>query len=147
VPGSAQYEAAALVLARLNADIVSLNEVDDHEANDLRIFADLLGYPEVIFPSSNPFGSQRNAMLSRLPVDRVDIWTSSDLADDPAAKLLEKETLYKEQFANPYEAAARGFVDEVIRPSETRNKVIAALDMLRNKVDKLPRKKHGNIPL
>ncbi|MCB0770271.1 MAG: methylmalonyl-CoA carboxyltransferase, partial [Flavobacteriales bacterium] len=68
-------------------------------------------------------------------------------AKDPATKLLEKEEEYKEQFANPYEAAARGFVDEVIRPSETRQKVIAALDMLRNKVQKLPRKKHGNIPL
>jgi len=66
---------------------------------------------------------------------------------DPAARLLEKEADYKEQFANPYEAAARGFVDEVIRPSETRRKVLAALDMLRNKVEKLPRKKHGNIPL
>jgi propionyl-CoA carboxylase beta chain len=68
-------------------------------------------------------------------------------ADDPAAKLQEKEAQYKEQFANPYEAAARGYVDEVIRPSETRIKIIAALDMLRNKVEKLPRKKHGNIPL
>ena len=68
-------------------------------------------------------------------------------AKDPAAQLLEKEAEYKEQFANPYEAAARGFVDEVIRPSETRRKVLAALDMLRNKVEKLPRKKHGNIPL
>ncbi len=68
-------------------------------------------------------------------------------SEDPAAKLLEKETLYKEQFANPYEAAARGFVDEVIRPSDTRLKIIAALDMLRNKVDQLPKKKHGNIPL
>ena len=68
-------------------------------------------------------------------------------ADDPAAKLQEKEAQYKEQFANPYEAAARGYVDEVIRPSETRIKIIAALDMLRNKVEKLPRKKHGNIPM
>ena len=68
-------------------------------------------------------------------------------ADDPAAKLQEKEAQYKEQFANPYEAAARGYVDEVIRPSETRIKIIAALAMLRNKVEKLPRKKHGNIPL
>ncbi|HQZ44408.1 MAG TPA: carboxyl transferase domain-containing protein, partial [Flavobacteriales bacterium] len=54
---------------------------------------------------------------------------------------------YKEQFANPYEAAARGFVDEVIRPSETRVKIMAALEMLRNKVDSMPKKKHGNIPL
>ena len=68
-------------------------------------------------------------------------------ADDPAAKWQEKEAQYKEQFANPYEAAARGYVDEVIRPSQTRSKIIAALDMLRNKVEKLPRKKHGNIPL
>jgi len=66
---------------------------------------------------------------------------------DPKAKLLEKESEYKEQFANPYEAAARGFVDEVIRPSETRVKIMAALEMLRNKVDSMPKKKHGNIPL
>ena len=59
----------------------------------------------------------------------------------------EKEAEYKEQFANPYEAAARGYVDEVIRPSDTRVKVIQALRMLRNKVDTLPKKKHGNIPL
>ncbi|MBK9176371.1 MAG: acyl-CoA carboxylase subunit beta [Flavobacteriales bacterium] len=68
-------------------------------------------------------------------------------AADPAAKLQEKEAQYREQFANPYEAAARGYIDEVIRPSQTRVKVMAALEMLRNKVDKLPRKKHGNIPL
>jgi propionyl-CoA carboxylase beta chain len=68
-------------------------------------------------------------------------------AADPHAKLQEKEAEYKEQFANPYEAAARGYIDEVIRPSETRLKVIHALRMLRNKVEKLPRKKHGNIPL
>ncbi|MBL7984799.1 MAG: methylmalonyl-CoA carboxyltransferase, partial [Flavobacteriales bacterium] len=68
-------------------------------------------------------------------------------AADKDAKWKEKEAEYKEQFANPYEAAARGYVDEVIRPSETRNKVIQALRMLRDKVDTLPRKKHGNIPL
>ena len=66
---------------------------------------------------------------------------------DPQKKWQEKEAEYKEQFANPYEAAARGYVDEVIRPSDTRIKVMHALRMLRNKVDKLPRKKHGNIPL
>ena len=63
------------------------------------------------------------------------------------AKWQEKEAEYKQQFANPYEAAARGFVDEVIRPSQTREKIIASLDMLRNKVQTLPKKKHGNIPL
>ena len=68
-------------------------------------------------------------------------------AEDPTEKLTEKENEYKEKFANPYEAAARGFIDEVILPSETRIKVIESLRMLRNKVQRLPRKKHGNIPL
>jgi propionyl-CoA carboxylase beta chain len=68
-------------------------------------------------------------------------------AKDPGAKLAEKEAEYRERFANPYEAAARGFIDEVIRPSETRLKVINALRTLRNKVERMPRRKHGNIPL
>jgi propionyl-CoA carboxylase beta chain len=68
-------------------------------------------------------------------------------AADSEAKLKEKEAEYAEMFANPYNAAARGYVDEVIRPSETRGKLIAAFKMLENKVDKLPKKKHGNIPL
>jgi len=68
-------------------------------------------------------------------------------APDPAAKWQEKELAYKEQFANPYNAAARGYVDAVIRPSETRLKIVEGLRMLRNKVATLPRKKHGNIPL
>jgi propionyl-CoA carboxylase beta chain len=54
---------------------------------------------------------------------------------------------YRERFANPFIAAERGFVDDVIEPHETRPKVIAALRMLDNKVDTVPRKKHGNIPL
>jgi propionyl-CoA carboxylase beta chain len=68
-------------------------------------------------------------------------------SSDPAGKLKEKEEEYKERFAHPYEAASRGYIDEVIQPSETRIKVIEALRMLRNKVDELPSKKHGNIPL
>jgi len=68
-------------------------------------------------------------------------------ADDKEAALKEKETEYADKFANPYRAAARGFVDEVIIPSETRLKCIKAFDMLKNKVVNLPRKKHGNIPL
>lgn len=66
---------------------------------------------------------------------------------DPDAKLKEKENEYKEMFSNPYRAAERGFVDEVILPEQTRSKLIRAFDMLKNKVDQLPRKKHGNIPL
>ncbi len=68
-------------------------------------------------------------------------------AKDPAAKLKEKEIEYIEHFANPYRAAERGYVDEVIKPEVTREKLIKAFKMLENKVDKLPRKKHGNIPL
>ena len=68
-------------------------------------------------------------------------------ADDPNAKLHEKINEYTEKFANPYIAAARGFVDEVIMPHNTRKKLIHAFEMLENKVDKLPKKKHGNIPL
>ena len=68
-------------------------------------------------------------------------------AADPAAMLAEKERLYQETFANPFRAAERGFVDEVITPKETRRKLIKAFAMLENKVDRLPRKKHGNIPL
>lgn len=69
------------------------------------------------------------------------------IADDPEQKLNEKVDEYTSKFANPYRAAHRGYVDEVIMPSETRQKLIKAFAMLENKVDKLPRKKHGNIPL
>jgi propionyl-CoA carboxylase beta chain len=68
-------------------------------------------------------------------------------AEDPVAKLAEKEAEYAEKFAHPYRAAARGFIDEVIFPRETRRKLIKAFAMLEHKVDVLPRKKHGNIPL
>ncbi|RAI87133.1 acyl-CoA carboxylase subunit beta [Algoriphagus yeomjeoni] len=68
-------------------------------------------------------------------------------AKDPEAKLQEKVDEYTAKFANPYRAAHRGFIDEVIMPSETRIKLIKAYKMLENKVDRIPRKKHGNIPL
>lgn len=62
-------------------------------------------------------------------------------------KWKEKETEYQTMFANPYRAAERGFIDEVIKPEQTREKLIRAFKMLENKADKLPKKKHGNIPL
>jgi propionyl-CoA carboxylase beta chain len=68
-------------------------------------------------------------------------------AEDKEAKWREMEQLYSETFANPYRAAERGFIDEVIVPEETRAKLIAAFKMLENKVVNNPRKKHGNIPL
>jgi propionyl-CoA carboxylase beta chain len=68
-------------------------------------------------------------------------------ADDKEAKWKEMEQLYSDTFANPYRAAERGFIDEVIIPEETRLKLILAFKMLENKVVNNPRKKHGNIPL
>lgn len=68
-------------------------------------------------------------------------------AEDSEAKLQEKVDEYTDKFANPYRAAHRGYVDEVIDPADTRSKLIRAFGMLENKVDTLPRKKHGNIPL
>jgi len=68
-------------------------------------------------------------------------------ASDKAAKALEKEQEYAEKFANPYGAAARGFVDEVILPEDTRARLIRAYAMLQNKAVPTPKRKHGNIPL
>lgn len=68
-------------------------------------------------------------------------------ATDSVAKHKEKEDEYAELFAHPYNAAARGYVDEVIKPEDTRSKLIKAFKMLENKVETLPKKKHGNIPL
>lgn len=68
-------------------------------------------------------------------------------ASDQVAKLIEKEKEYAELFANPYEAAKRGFIDEVIFPRNTRRKLIKAFSMLEGKRVELPKRKHGNIPL
>ncbi|MEO1438709.1 MAG: carboxyl transferase domain-containing protein, partial [Bacteroidota bacterium] len=68
-------------------------------------------------------------------------------AVDPEAVLKEKELEYADKFAHPYRAASRGFVDEVIDPALTRSKLIQSFKMLENKVDQLPKKKHGNLPL
>ena len=68
-------------------------------------------------------------------------------ADDPAARAAELQQEYADRFANPYAAAARGYVDDVIDPRETRARVISALGMLQNKRDSNPPRKHGNIPL
>src|SRR5688500_12046240 len=70
-----------------------------------------------------------------------------DAAGDVAAARAARIAEYREKFANPYIAAARGFVDEVIQPRQTRAKLIAALDALASKRDRNPPKKHGNIPL
>jgi len=68
-------------------------------------------------------------------------------AGDKEAKWKEKEMEYTDKFANPYRAAARGFIDEVITPDQTRKKLITAFKMLQHKVVNNPKRKHGNIPL
>lgn len=68
-------------------------------------------------------------------------------AKDPVKKKAELVKEYREKFANPYVAASRGFIDDVIEPSESRPRLINALEMLSNKRDSNPAKKHGNIPL
>jgi propionyl-CoA carboxylase beta chain len=68
-------------------------------------------------------------------------------AEDPEAMRQEKINEYREKFANPYVAASWGYLDDVIEPSQTRPRLINALEMLQNKRDENPPKKHGNIPL
>ena len=70
-----------------------------------------------------------------------------DSSSDPAATRQEKINGYTREFATPYKAAERGFVDDVIEPAYTRLRLINAFEMLATKKAKLPSKKHGNIPL
>ena len=66
---------------------------------------------------------------------------------DPEKTRVELVSEYEKSFMNPYTAASRGFIDDIIEPSETRKKIIRSLKMLANKRDNLPPKKHGSIPL
>src|SRR5579883_752890 len=83
------------------------------------------------------------------PEGAVNILFKDELeaAADPGARRQELIAYYQEKFANPYEAAARGYIDEIIEPRETRPKLIRALEMLKNKRDTNPPKKHSNMPL
>jgi propionyl-CoA carboxylase beta chain len=83
------------------------------------------------------------------PDGAVNIVFRNELRDaaDPAARRVELEADYRETFANPFKAAELGYIDEVIKPEETRIKIIRSLEMLASKRDQNPPKKHGNIPL
>src|SRR5919107_2829502 len=70
-----------------------------------------------------------------------------DAADDPAALRAQRVDEYRKKLANPFVAAGRGFIDEVIQPRQTRRKLIVALARFSTKRDRNPPKKHGNIPL
>ena len=83
------------------------------------------------------------------PKGAVNILYSDELAaaDDPEARREELIAEYREEFANPYTAADRGFIDAVIEPPETRARLVSDLEMLRSKRESLPDKKHGNLPI
>ena len=83
------------------------------------------------------------------PDGAVSIIFRKELAEaaDPAAKKAELVQMYREKFANPYVAASRGYIDDVIEPRETRLRLINGLELLAHKRDSNPQKKHGNIPL
>lgn len=132
----------------------------------------LFAYSEATVPKINvilrkAYGGAYIAMSSKhLGADVVYAWPTSEIAvmgpegaaniifrkeiqeaDDPVAVRAQKIEEYRQQFANPYEAAKRGYVDDVIEPDSTRPRIIAALEMLRSKRESTPAKKHGNIPL
>ena len=83
------------------------------------------------------------------PEGAVEIIFRKELAEAKNPEQRKKELVaeYREKFANPYVAASRGYIDDIIEPRETRPRIINALEMLSNKRDSNPAKKHGNIPL
>lgn len=125
--------------------------------------------PKLTVVTRKNYGGAYIAMNSRhLGADMVFAWPSAQIAvmgaqgaveiigsyrkkikesPDPEAARLEAINEYEEQFNNPYRAAERGYVDDVIKPSETRARLIDALEVMATKRDSLPPKKHGNVPL
>lgn len=115
--------------------------------------------PRVTVITRKAYGGAYDVMNSKhIGADMNYAWPTAEIAVMGAKGAVEiifkgekdlkkKEEEYISLFANPYRAAERGYVDEVIFPEQTRDKLISAFRMLENKVDKLPKKKHGNIPL
>ena len=126
-----------------------------------------LAVPKITVVTRKDYGGAYLAMCSRhLGADLVLAWPGAEIAvmgaegaanvmfrkqikeaADPKAKREEKIREYQELFSNPYVAAARGYVDAVIAPRETRRWIIRGLGMLRTKRELRPAKKHGNIPV
>jgi propionyl-CoA carboxylase beta chain len=137
-----------------------------HGAKLLYAFAEAT-VPKITVITRKAYGGAYCVMNSRsLGADLSFAWPSAEIAvmgakgaaeiifkreiasaADPAQKWLEKEAEYADTFANPYRAAERGIIDEVLLPSETRAALISAYKMLEKKAEALPQKKHGNIPL
>ena len=131
-----------------------------HGAKLLFAFAEAT-VPKVTIITRKAYGGAYCVMGSKhIRCDINLAWPSAEIAvmgaegavnilhrDLPPAGRGEKVAEFNERFANPFVAAEHGFIDDVIEPHETRPRVIRALRMLENKVDTMPRKKHGNIPL
>jgi len=123
--------------------------------------------PKITVITRKSYGGAYLAMCSKhLGADMVFAWPMAEIAvmgpdgaaniifkkdiessEDPAATRAEKIAEYRAEFATPYQAAKRGYVDDVIVPSETRQKVASALNMLESKRESRPAKKHGNFPV
>jgi len=115
--------------------------------------------PRVTVITRKAYGGAYDVMNSKhIGADMNYAWPTAEIAVMGAKGAVEiifkgekdlkkKEEEYIEHFANPYRAAERGYIDEVILPEKTREKLISAFKMLENKAEKLPKKKHGNIPL
>ncbi len=147
--------------------------VDQEQGGIIRHGAKLLyAYSEATVPKINvilrkAYGGAYIAMSSKhVGADIVMAWPTAEIAvmgpdgaaniifkkdiansSDPIATRAEKIQDYRNKFASPYVAAARGYVDDVIEPDSTRPRIIAALEMLMSKRDSLPAKKHGNLPV
>ena len=83
------------------------------------------------------------------PSGAVEILWKNQIKEDENPQEVKNKLIeqYREKFANPFVAAKRGYIDDVIEPSETRDRIISGLELLKTKVDTNPKKKHGNIPL
>lgn len=147
--------------------------VDQEHSGIIRHGAKLLyAYSEATVPKINvilrkAYGGAYIAMSSKhLGTDLVYAWPTAEIAvmgsegaaniifrkdiekaEDPITKRREKIQEYRNRFTNPYAAAARGYIDDVIEPEATRPRLISALEMLQSKRENRPPKKHGNIPL
>ncbi len=142
------------------------NGIISHGAKLLYAFSEAT-VPRITVITRKAYGGAYDVMNSKhIGADMNYAWPSAEIAvmgakgaaeiifrneikesDSPQEKWLEKEQQYAEMFAHPYNAASRGYVDEVIKPEDTRARLIVAFKMLENKVATLPKKKHGNIPL
>ena len=142
------------------------NGIIRHGAKLLYAFAEAT-VPKVTVITRKAYGGAYDVMNSKhIRGDFNFAWPSAEIAvmgpkgaveiifkkeistsENPEVELENKLSEYIVKFANPYVAAERGFLDDVILPSETKRRIIQAFDLLKNKVDKNPRKKHGNIPL